>query len=688
VQLTWTWLAVPWFLCALVLVAATLSATLVRGDRVLRIGTVGAGIGTMPWAVCSGLAACSPDAAQATLLLRLGNGPVALVGPGLLLVLLGVAGQLERHRWLARIAGAVGVTLTALCWLTPWTVDGVHELSSGIYYPDAAPLTAFHFSQLAIWMGIGLFIARRSVLGGGERRRLVRMFVGVLALGAVGITDMLLVYDIAGSYPIAWLPAMLAAGTAMYYVLRTDLLRPQGFDRFAAIEVLGFVTAIVIVSIIVWALPGAEPVMYALIAGLVWLGAIVVTWIVRGDDVAPVAQEAALGDLIASLGDVETEPAVADALTVLWRGLGIEVRATWVVTGAGELTEVHTGARRTWDPELAVWLAARGEVLAAGDLGTMRLGKLRVKIEALLGPAALVVPLVDRDTLVGLVEADRASALREDERGLVSESARAAARAFTYVSLSRAAAKERETAREVEIAEAMRLQASASRDDELGRWIVAAEYRTAAHTTGAGWSTMLLPDGRLAVLVTEAQAHGVAAALATAAVTGAFAAAVTTPDPLGLDEVLTSLRASVDGVMRGGEPVAAFVALVDAEAKTVTWATAGHPGGAVVGPIADLGAVPLASSQGTPPKVTLLGGGGDRLGASLVTATRGQVAFPPDMLLVIASSAVRGEDEQIWERALRERSPAGIRLASSLVDLANRRGTQAEDLLAVVVRQR
>ena len=61
---------------------------------------------------------------------------------------------------------------------------------------------------------------------------------------------------------------------------------------------------------------------------------------------------------------------------------------------------------------------------------------------------------------------------------------------------------------------------------ELGRWAVAAEYRTAARTSGAGWSAIELLDGRLALLVTEAHAHGVAGALATAALTGALACLV------------------------------------------------------------------------------------------------------------------------------------------------------------------
>src|SRR5690606_3998094 len=141
------------------------------------------------------------------------------------------------------------------------------------------------------------------------------------------------------------------------------------------------------------------------------------------------------------------------------------------------------------------------------DLATMRLGPLRAKIEAFATEhdADLIVPLCDRDELVGVVEARFDKALRDTERGLVAESARAAARALTFVELARAASREREIAREVEIADALRLQASASRDAQLGRWAVAGEYRTAPRTTGAGWSAIELSDGRLALLVTEAQ---------------------------------------------------------------------------------------------------------------------------------------------------------------------------------------
>ncbi|HWU88215.1 MAG TPA: hypothetical protein VN253_13100, partial [Kofleriaceae bacterium] len=73
---------------------------------------------------------------------------------------------------------------------------------------------------------------------------------------------------------------------------------------------------------------------------------------------------------------------------------------------------------------------------------------------------------------------------------------------------------------------------------------------------------------------------------------------------------------------------------------------------------------------------------------SLTVATRGEAPCGPDALLVIASTAVRGDDEACWHHALREHAPAGPRLAALLVEAALRAGPAGEDLLAVVVRRR
>jgi hypothetical protein len=292
--------------------------------------------------------------------------------------------------------------------------------------------------------------------------------------------------------------------------------------------------------------------------------------------------------------------------------------------------------------------------------------------------ASLIVPLVDRGELVGLVEASHERVLRETERGFLAESARATARALTFVELAQAAGRERETAREVEVADAVRVQAAASRDAELGGWSVIAEYRAAPRTTGAGWSATELADGRLAVIVFEARTHGVASALSTAALTGAFAAATSggATEHIDLDELVRALHASSEGVVRGGEPVAAFLAI--AKPREIEWACAGHPGACIVGP--------LAGTLGEAPSVASLGGEPSPA-SSLAVATRGKAAFPPDHLLIVASSALRATDDTRWHEQLRDAAPAG-RLAVTLVEQALREGPPREDLLAVVVRPR
>ena len=688
-ELHWNWLCAPYVVCSLLMLAVAITAALVRGDRVMRIGVVGAATTTLPWSICTALAVCSDSPDMAMRLLRVGSGPVALIGPNLMLVLLGVSGQLERNRWVARVAYAVGVVLLATAWGTDLVIPGVQRLPSGMYYAVAGPLTDVHWSQLAVWLTVGVVIMRRGTTS-GEKRKISRLLVTLLGLGAVGSLDMLTLHGVWSVYPIAWFPACIAGVIALYLVVKTDLLRPQGFDRYVFHEILGFAAAAVVIGVAAFMLEGATPLAEVVVASTVWVIALGATWAIAQQRPMRVAGSSALEKFVSALADVEDERIMVQRLAALWQPLKIVLRGAWRVDG-DVLVEVAQGTRWPLDAEVSAWIVEHPDAIAPGDLATMRLGALRPKLEQLVGAhgATLVVPLLDRGALVGIVEADHSDALRDDERALVVESSRAAARALTYAALARAAAKEGANAREVEVAEAMRAQAAASRDDELGRWTVAAEYRAAPKTTGAGWSAALLADGRLALMITEAQADGVAAALATAALTGAFAAATTGSAPVELDDLLASLRASAEGVMRGGEPIAAFIAVLDADRQSLAWACAGHPGAYTIGPIAyDLSAFPVGSGTAPRPTAVALGGGGGALGASLTAVSRGEAMLPHDSLLVIASTAVRGEDEVRWQALLREQSPAGPRLATMLVEAAQKRGDFHEDFLAVVVRQR
>lgn len=688
-DLRWSWLATPYVVCTALILAVTIAAALIRGDRVMRIGVIAAAATAVPWAFCQALAACTDDPVIAGKLLRLGQGPVAGVGPSLMLVLLGVSGQLERYRWVARLAGLIGLASFIVCWSTSWVVPGAQRTPSGMFYISPGPLTGLHVSQLVVWLLVGLYIARRSAPR-GERKRTLRLMVLVLVFAAIGSIDTLLLYRIWGVYPIAWLPASIAAGLALYGVFRTDLLRPQGFDRGTATELVMFLGVVAATAAIALVLGTSSVLPLATLAAVIWVTASGVAWAIAKARPVRVKGERELEQFVARVATFDDESQIEERLATLWeKAVDLTLRKLWWADGKA-LTD-HGDTIWLLDPEARDWLIQHNEPVNLSDLGTMRLGALRAKIESLVHAhgAGIVVPLVDRDELVGLVEVDDDRALREAERGLIAESARAAARALTFVSLARTASRERETERQVEVADAMRLQASASREAELGRWAVAAEYRTAPRSTGAGWSAIELADGRLALLVTEAQAHGVAAALATAALTGAFAAATSGTEKITLEDLLSTMRASSEGVLRGGEPVAAFLAILDAQAQTIEWACAGHPGALLIGPIAMVEAgLPLGSAKEPRAKATLLTGGRRIEGASLTEAKRGTTRLPPDTLLVVASTALRGDDDSRWETTVRAAAPASGRLAAVLVEQALVAGEPIEDLLAVVVRAR
>jgi GAF domain-containing protein len=691
-DLQWSWQALPYLVCTAFLAAVVLAAAMIRGDRVLRIGVIAAAMTALPWALCQALAACTDDALVAARFLRLGQGPVASVGPNLMLVMLGVSGQLERYRWVARLAGVFGVVALVLCWGTDLVVPGAQRVPLGMYYLKPGPLTGLHISNLVIWLAVGVLIARRATPNrSSERKRVIRLLLGVLIAGAIGSIDTLLLYRIGGIYPIAWLPASIACVIALYLIFKTDLLRPQGFDRSMAIEIAMFVASgIVIATLTIW-MGTSSMVPLAAFSALAWAVGTAVAWSLVKARPVRVKGERELEQFISRVTTYDDEKKIAERLGALWKkAVGIDVKAMWWRDGSTLTTT--GGAKWNVDREASEWLVQHGEPLALTDLATMRLGPVRVKLEALGAAhgATMLVALVDRGELVGLVEAEYDKPLRDAERGLLAESARAAARALTFVGLARAAARERDTAREVEVADALRLQASASRDAELGRWAVAAEYRTAARTTGAGWSAIELPDGRLAVLVTEAQAQGVAAALATAALTGAFAAATSGSGTVTRDGLIHTMRASSEGVLRSGQPVAAFLAILDAQSQTIEWASAGHPGAFLVGPIAAVDSgLPMGSGTGPRPKATAIASSGKRpKDASLTAAIRGNAEFHPDTLLVVASTGLRGGEDEKWETKLREFAPASGRLASVLVDTALKAGDPTEDLLAVVVRAR
>jgi hypothetical protein len=154
-----------------------------------------------------------------------------------------------------------------------------------------------------------------------------------------------------------------------------------------------------------------------------------------------------------------------------------------------------------------------------------------------------------------------------------------------------------------------------------------------------------------------------------------------------LDELLAILQASAERVLRGGEPIAAFVAVLDAEARTIAWASAGHPGAVVVDRAADPIDRAAAGAAAPGARLVALGGGGARLGAA-GAILRGEVGLGAQSVVVIASSGVRRGDAAQWHRRVQDRVVAPAWLPALVGDAIAAGAPPSDDLLAVVVRQR
>ena len=104
----WQPLSIPYLAVGLLCLVAAISAGLIRGDRAVRIGLIGTTATVVPWGLGTAAAICAVEQTTAARLYQLANGPMTLIGPSLLLILLSVSGQLDRYRWYARVAIGTG----------------------------------------------------------------------------------------------------------------------------------------------------------------------------------------------------------------------------------------------------------------------------------------------------------------------------------------------------------------------------------------------------------------------------------------------------------------------------------------------------------------------------------------------------------------------------------------------------
>jgi serine phosphatase RsbU (regulator of sigma subunit) len=237
----------------------------------------------------------------------------------------------------------------------------------------------------------------------------------------------------------------------------------------------------------------------------------------------------------------------------------------------------------TLDPRVRTWLVANDAPIATAHLEELRLGGLREPILQFLRGLGgdLVMPLVHRDRLLAVVTArgPAARVVRGDLAGELRTVQLAAVATLGELRLRAEADHQAGVAREVEAAATVQREtAPATTSARLAGCRVVRHYAPARQFSGAWWCARELPDGRLFAGIGEVTGRGAAAALLSATAMGVCESATRwLGGGLELHGVLELLHRAVRGASRGAFAMSAVVALVDVEARIVTFAGAGHP---------------------------------------------------------------------------------------------------------------
>lgn len=651
VELGFQLVAVPFAVLALALAVLAIVPALSRGDAAVRLGFIVIGACALPWALTTALNASVVDGAPSVALARAGFMPLAAVGSGLLLVLLGVAGRIDEHRRVLIGSFVVNGGLMAMCGATDWVVADLAPTPWGLPYPRAGVLYGLFVAAIPVCVGYGLWAGRGDpvarLVGAGSRRAVGA--VGVLAVLAV--SDVFLTYGWFGVYPFSWVPSLAAAGLSLYAMSRGDVLRRRGLDRGALLEAA--ILAAAYLALVALVATTDRPLILALAGGAIAAATIALGRTVElAEAPGPRTDQArALDRLHAELDLAEDERQITAA------ALGF-LSATAVL----DHPRVVSATTDTPPPVVRDFLVRMARPFALADLASERLGRERGAILAWLADQGcdVVVPLCERDQLVGLVVGDVAEGrtLRDGARALLEPFGPAVARAYSVVELHQAIDAQAALTREVELADAVRQARASSGRLAIGGVEIAISYQPATRVAGDLWFTGALPDGRPVVLVGDVAGRGTSAALVSAAVVGACAAAVGLAGPSATaTELLTRLHHVVRGIDGGRHRVTAALAVVepDGAGRRVVFAVSGHRGGYLV-----------RAGDGATELVALVGRGAP-LGDPDWRAAETSYPLLPSDLVVVPSDGVAGArdasgaawGERRLQRALRELASSG-----------------------------
>jgi len=572
-------------------------AVLTRGSRLLRAGLIFAMVAALPYATMLALNGSVTDPDLALTLCKFGIGSVSLIGVALMMAILVVAGRFEQHRRLFAVALALATTTAIITWTTDIIIVGAWRTPWGMWFNTTGTFTDAQVLQFALWTSVGIVLARRrrSRLLNERQRGQLQLIVAGVALALLCMTDALLARRI-GVYPFSFIPACMAIWMTIYAVVKQDMLQSKGFDWAAFYElIIVFVLAVAVVVAMTainraggrWTAPHIVALVIAPAVLLAHSVAYFVRRRIRRRWRAEAASHVnAVDRFVEGAGKLTDAAHMRDELSaLLQQELGLrEVElllpdgVQWAAPGTDEPVPLALDAR------VRTWLTVYDAPLITAEMLTERLGGLRKVIEAFMADlgADIVVPMVDRNEIVGLILAHNRGdmrALRDREKLQLMQATRAGARALTYLQLVRDAAEKIVVVKEVEVANAVQqARTTGSSVQRYGHHQLCSYYEPAEQFGGHWWASYRLSGGRILMVIGDVAGHGVSAALVSFTVEGACETTLRMMgETFDLLQLMQLLNQSVLDVGNGDYAMSCFAAVVDPAEPSIEFVGAGHP---------------------------------------------------------------------------------------------------------------
>lgn len=533
----------------------------------------------------------SQPAATAAFQIAIACVPLSAVAGGAFQ--LGLVGKLHQMRWLTW-----GFLVIAVGWLIVGTTtdalaSGVHWLPAGVWFAEAGRWTGVALACVVVSTVPSYLLMAKAALFGKpsvERRQLRVVLVANIVTYIAIPTDGLLAYGI-GVFPLSWFFAGIGSVLLARAIVVEDVLRARALDSATPRLVLHFATAILLTWVAL-ELVGAASLPW-------WLTAIIIANCFASVRVLIAAlgiinrgareREGTLGRLLAQLvaraRPLESETQIA-VLAIDTLQLGLGVRAEILLASAEDYSWQRSSGEKladdaTPDPLIGAWLAEHRRALFVDELELHVPEDLRDLVTALFErhDARAIVPVASGDDLLALVIVPAiARRVRGRELRFLERAGERLAEALLHARMAQRAAQRALLARQVELAAAVQAQFLPTKGPHVhGEITVVGTWLPASRCAGDFWGVYPLGDRRVLVAIGDVAGHGVASSMVTAAAAAAVDVSVRR---FGKSLDLASLVGAVDAAVKrvgGGQlPMTCFAAVLDPDAREISFVSCGH----------------------------------------------------------------------------------------------------------------